>query len=499
MAKTPTRAAKTYRRHGDLPAYFQWRDGRPTWTPSQGLRDAGWRRHDLKDDKGGWLTKGAAIDRAALINDAVGLWREGLTVPVLWAAFAPAGSTAASPVIRRTEDKFSIGALQDGWMGVKAPARGGVAVSWVKPPSDEFKVLALSTQRDYANKLKRAIDVLAGYPDAPDPVPTDRHALAKVKDIEARRREWAAYQQAIADIRAEPIFSLAAEEDEAGELQDPLYELYKTLKLHAGVSQASGVVAVVSAWLTWCRKRRSRRIQNWAAEVERETPGGRVRPWSVEEFKTMVATADAMGLRSVADAMVLGLDLSWSQIDRLQLTWSRVIPYASGVRVLTKSQLTEGGLRRRDKKLGRAKTGRVGGTPLTSLGLARLAGIRERQEKMDAHPTHVLWCEKTGGPWKDSTYRKAFDRVRTEAAKACPSLVDQGEHLGVWEADLRDTAFTWMKAAGLSDDGIASRTLQGRGNIAALGDAHYGEIGPEISDPAAARYDDYLQKIGVAS
>jgi hypothetical protein len=483
VAKTPTRAAKTYRRHGDLPAYFQWRDGRPTWNPSQGLRDAGWRRHDLRDDADDWLTKGAAIDRAALINDAVGLWREGQSVPAVWAAFAPAGATADRPTIRRAEDRFSIGALADEWAGVTAPFKGGALTTLTKKPSDDFAELQPSTQRDYRRKLKRLIDVLAGYPDAPRPVPVERHALAKIADLDARRAEWAAYQQAIADTRADPIFSLAAEEDAEGVI-DPLYEVYRLLKKHAGVAQAAGVLAVAGVWLSWCRARKSRRIHNWAKEVSRETPRGRIRPLSWPELSCLIRTADEMGWHSIADGTVLGLDLSWSQTDRLQLEWPRVKTDDNGrLRAWTRSQLTDGP---DVERVGRAKTGRVGGTPFLKIGRERIEQIAERHRKRDAHPTHVLWCETTAAPWKADHYRKVFALVRARAAVTMPSLAD------VTDQDLRDTAITLCRAAGLSIDATCSRTLQSRRRVLDLWDQAYGEIGPEIADAGADQLDAYL-------
>jgi integrase len=141
----------------------------------------------------------------------------------------------------------------------------------------------------------------------------------------------------------------------------------------------------------------------------------------------------------------------------------------------------------------RSKTGRVGGTPLTSMGRARMALIRARHEAMDAHPTHVLVSEATTKAYPDNGdhYRNQFAKVRAEAAKTVPSCAE------IRDQDLRDTAFTWMKNAGLSDDGIASRTLQSRKHIADLGDAHYGEIGREISDPAGRQFDRYLVRQGV--
>lgn len=92
-----------------------------------------------------------------------------------------------------------------------------------------------------------------------------------------------------------------------------------------------------------------------------------------------------------------------------------------------------------------------------------------------------------------SLYRRQFEKVREEAAKTVPTCMEIGDQ------DLRDTAFTWMKNAGIDDDGIASRTLQSCKHIGDLGDAHYGEIGPEIADSAGRAFDAYLIKQGVGA
>jgi integrase len=54
-----------------IPAYFRWRNGRPRWEPGPGLREAGHHGRDLKDEKGAWLARGAAMDAAAAINAAI--------------------------------------------------------------------------------------------------------------------------------------------------------------------------------------------------------------------------------------------------------------------------------------------------------------------------------------------------------------------------------------------------------------------------------------------
>lgn len=58
-------------RKSALPPYFVWRDGRPRWEPGPAMRRAGHKGRDLKAPDGGWMSKGAAIDAAERINDAI--------------------------------------------------------------------------------------------------------------------------------------------------------------------------------------------------------------------------------------------------------------------------------------------------------------------------------------------------------------------------------------------------------------------------------------------
>lgn len=462
-------APKRLRRHGDAPANWQFRAGRPRWIPSPSLRKAGWRPRDLKGapDANGvaaFLSEGLSRDAARDINAAVAAWRRGELVPGDYAAIAPEGAahTIGLPV---AVDRLAIGKLLDAYstsrefLGSPDPSgrmRGGLAVT---------------TQRGYLKSLKRMVDVLAGYAVLPDKA--DPAAMAD-------------YTLAVATIRASHVTILQPVETPAG-MVNLLYDAYWALHAAAGVHQAYAVLAAASAWLKWCQKHQSSSIRrSWASEVSRDTPPGRIRPWTVEEFRAMVAAADAIGLPSIGDSIVLGLDSSWSYADRAVLPWSRLV----ADRLRTANALNDPDAER----AGRQKTGRVGGALLTSMGRARVALIRARHSAMDAHPTHVLISEATKQPYdpEGSHYRRQFDKVRQHAAKTVPSCRD------IRDQDLRDTAFTWMKNAGLSDDGIASRTLQSRKHIGELGDAHYGEIGPEISDPAAALFDAYLIKQGVA-
>lgn len=468
------------RRHADAPANWQWRPrpdgtGRPRWIPSPTLRKAGWKARDLKDETGTFLSEGRSRDAARDINAAVATWRRGEIVPAGFSDICPAGAAEDGPApLPQAVDRLAIGRLLDAWVGTYDPKTkqwdgasrefGGT----IDKQGRQTGGLKPSTQASYRKSLKRFVDTLAGYVELP-----------ARDDAEAQ----AAYQRAVATVRAALVTILKPVETRKG-MSNVLYTAYWALFEKAGKHQAYAVLAAVSAWLAWCRRHQSTEVVNWASDIRRSTPPGRIRPLTLDEVKALVRTADAEGYPSIADAVVLGIDLSWSQIDRLSLTWSR----------LTNDRAFSG-------TDGRAKTGRVGGTPLTSLGRARVAAIRRRHADMDAHPTHVLWCEDTGRPWEGDHYRKVFARIRTKAAIDCPSLLvgpDTDPTRAATDQDLRDTAFTWMSNAGLSDDGIASRTLQGRQSIKDLGDKAYGEIGPQISEPQARLYDAYLQKIGAS-
>lgn len=439
MTKAPTKT-KRLRRHGDAPANWQYRDGRPRWIPSPALRKAGWRARDLKGADGVFLSEGLSRDAARDINAAVAAWRRGELVAEGFAAMAPAGAAHTATGLPAATDRLSIGRLLDAYLD-----------------SREFLALRSSTRTGYKSSLKRLIDVLAGHttpPDRHDPAAVASHALA------------------VATIRASRVDIFQPAETSDG-VDDVLYRAYWLLHDKVGKHQAYAVLAATSVWLSWCRRHQSRTIDNWAKEVRRDTPPGRIRPLTWPEIEALVRAADEEGLPSIGDAVVLGLDLSWSQADRLALTW----PRCRNGRALTGAE-------------GRQKTGRVGGTPMTRLGRARVAQILLRQRAMPARPTHVIWCEVTNAPWSADLYRKYFAKVRAIAARTCPSVIDARDQ------DLRDTAFTWMTNGGLDNSQIASRTLQSRAHIAQLGDKNYGEIGPEIADGAGRMFEAYLDRIG---
>lgn len=451
MAKAP----RKQRRHGHLPAGFTWRDGRPRWIAEPNLRKGGWKGADLKDPAGQWLALGQAIERAKIIADAAKAWRQGLALPDHPALVGVAPGVTRAELAAQVDARERIDVLETAWLA-----------------SREFTSNAAATQRDYKNKLLRLFDALAGFAQLP------------ARDDAAGAAKRATN---LATVRGLSVFALAPYENPGHDLVDPMYDAYWALHAAAGVNQASGVLAVASVWLNWIHDRRNRAVVNWAKAVSRETPPGRIRAATLQELQTLVTVGDARGYEDVVDAAILAFDLSWSQIDVLQLTEDRLIDY----RAFT-------GLD------GRQKTGRVGGTPMTFIGRQRIDLIRERRKGEKVRPLKAQdrkviklkrdkeYLRKDGAEADSNLLRKRFAALRELAMVDCPSLQT------LTFADLRDTAVTFGRNAGLNDDQLASRTLQSRKNIADLHDKHYGEIGAEIADQGLVLLEAHYRKMGIA-
>ena len=384
------------RRHGDLPAGFRWRDGRPRWEPSPTRRRQGFHGVDLKDAWGHWLAKGPAIERAATL----------------------AGRAADASAEPAAGDPRALGPLLDAYQA-----------------SIDFTRLGARTQADYKAKLNRFLAIVAGG---------------------AKKAEH--FRAMSIDLLLPPGFG------QPGVFL--LERAYDELRSEAGEAMAYGVMACVSAWLAWCVKKRRVWPTNPAALVRRAAPPGRIVIFTWPELVALAREADDLGLHSIADAVILAVDLSWSQQDLLALTWGQVSD--------------DGHVKHR-----RIKTGVAGNPPLLAIGRKRLAQIRERWKAERVRPTHVLVCELTGQPWRPDTFRHSFAEIRAAAR------ID-----GKQFRDLRDTAVTYCIDAGLTVEQTCSRTLHAPTRAQAVIEKHYGAIGQHVADAAALKLEDHFTRMG---
>lgn len=106
----------------NLPAYLKWREGRPRWEPGPGLRKAGWKGRDLREEGGGWLSLEGAIAAAADLNRQV-------------AAGAGRRPVQALPKVKTMRDLHA---------------------AWVASP--KFLAKRPATRRDYALKSRPILD-----------------------------------------------------------------------------------------------------------------------------------------------------------------------------------------------------------------------------------------------------------------------------------------------------------------------------------------------------
>jgi hypothetical protein len=411
------------RGHGILPAGFIWREGRPRWNPSPTRRRQGWRATDLKDGWNRWLAQGAAIERAQAIADQVAAWAAGEPVSPAFAGLAPRGALEGGATPADLKPR-SIGALLEAYFA-----------------SPRFTALAEKTRSDYRLKIDRTLGVIAAH---------ERVSLEKFKAIDV-------------DILVPPAF---------GEEADFGLELaYEALREDAGEHMAHGSLAATSAWLGWCVKRKRVLAANPATFVERTAPEGRIVVYDWPEIVALVEAADRLGFPSIADAIVMAIDLSWSQQDLLAITWDQVSE--------------DGHVKHR-----RIKTGVAGNPPLLALGQRRLEAIRCRWQGKTVRPIWLIVCELTCRRWAADTFRHHFALVRAEAAKKEPGVATKQFR------DTRDTAITYAYDAGLAVQEICSRSLHRGKRAQAVIEKHYGAIGQALTDGAAKKLDAHFAALG---
>ena len=459
------------------------RPDQPRWTASPRLRDLGFKPSlPLKRPNGDYMTRGEAWDAVEAINGMVADFKAGISIATnRWSFLAPA-QTALAPVASTR----SIGALIDLFVGVPADGVNGEpdpkdASQWTQRPADEFRDLERESRRQYRSRLKRLVEALAdqvnGHPGT--------HALPPSAKLEAIDR----YERAIAATRALDISELLTDDQ-------PLKTVYRDLRDQINpdtgkqqIRNANSVMANTQSWLSWVmdQKVNGRAIIpfNPALAVKRAENPGRKNVWPEYIRKLFDSQAVAMGWVSIMYMRRMASELSWNQQDIIALTYGQFVAGTS---------YDENGLPYDVVRVvgGRKKTQVETSTTLTDDGLALFHQVKadwhrkfgDNVEPSSLTPLFVVDAipdQRDGGavgkPW-NSAY---FQHKVIEIKAACNPPIK-----GYTFQDLRDSAFTEMKEAGMDNHQIQSRTQHASTeSVAQLDAKHYGVTTWEISDQAA--------------
>jgi hypothetical protein len=409
-----------------LPPNGEWRDGHPLWRPRPALRALGWRGHALRTADGEWMSQGQAVDRINEINAAVAAAKDGAPIPEWMVTFAPTSAAAAhssAAATRRSLQGRTIGELIDTYLADPMPHG--------KP----IKPKTVTHYRTYLAQFVATIAELRGVTPAA--------------------------------IRAQDISLLAVPEPGKGQI-NYAKEAYKRLHAAKGVNVSAATIVAAKAWFNWVLHTRNLLIANPCAGVKYAKPEGVIVVWEPHEVAALVDAAEWIGFTSVADAIILALDLTWSQADILALTWDQIDEHH---RIYTK----------------RVKTGVEGRPRAAAAGRARLDQIRERWTGPEhLRPLAVVVSEAGGDrlAWKPDYFRHAFSLVRDIAsADVGPGI------LAKTFMDLRDTGITEAYRKKLTVQEVAARSLHSPASAVAIHARHYHLIDQDDQDDATAKLD----------
>lgn len=406
--------------------HVKWRDGRPRFEPGRTLRLAGHKAKDLRHDDGAWLSKGEAVDWSIAFQRTLAKARKGKR-------------KAARPA---AEKFYTVGRLfEDFWRSRKfqLPTEPAEALR----QRHEGNVYAQKTVQDYRQK--------AGVIEDYDP-----------------------------SLWASPVDALTT---------PIMFGLYEELVAERGIATARGAIAVLSVALSWGFKRgrftfRMNQGVNPAKDLDMATPPPRVRFATRAEISALVAASDASGRPEIGDSIMTGLWTGQRQGDRLALqdkglfNGRRIFRQAKTGAIVAIRDVPELAARLNAaadrRRAARAEALLAAATPEDRARLEARFAYVILDEAWDTRPAvpRQRWQ-----PWRGQHYTHVFAEIRAVAAVSCPTLAD------FHEADLRDTAVTWMALAGATIPEIISVTGHSAESATTIL-KHYLARHPEMADEA---------------
>lgn len=287
----------------------------------------------------------------------------------------------------------------------------------------------------------------------------------------------------------------------AADLTAPVLDgLIDAIEQAHGLSQARAVRGVVSVAFGHARTKQGGNLvaHNPVADSQVTLPmtPKRLRPATVQEFVTLLAAFDALGLHDAGDLFCSGLWTGQRQADRRSLAESRIT--ADGI-VFEPHKKDEEGQRLL--------------IPMASMLARRLdaAQLRRRAARVTRlHNDQPVFLWEAGGiAWSEGRYGKIYRMVRHALASGGRPAIDatgkvdkewlalfRGRDVGAelraagiealpsladfTDQDLRDTCISWLPRAGANKwelAGFSGHAFAGRENV--LG--HYLSIDPEFA------------------
>lgn len=196
----------------DVPAYFQWRKGRPRWQPGPSLRLRGFKGQDLKDPAGAWLSRGAAMELADRLNEAT---RDAPASELPRPAYTHTVNELIAEI--RATRKFRLEldenqkgrkrrrikkATRDAYIqhfGIIASFCGDLPVAGLrqKPLEDWYELLIEARGLSMANAIMRTFHMLLNFAkDTLEWVERNRIAQIELEQTEGRLVIWAPHEMA---------------------------------------------------------------------------------------------------------------------------------------------------------------------------------------------------------------------------------------------------------------------------------------------------------------
>lgn len=249
-----------------------------------------------------------------------------------------------------------------------------------------------------------------------------------------------------------------------------------------GHSMANGIIAAVRVMLTYATDLEWITV-NPAFALKLPVVDPRVAFWSPAKVEAFVKVADSLRwqglpLHSVGDAVVIGLHSAQRQGDVL----------AMPPRIFDQKRIA----------LSQFKTSALVDAPMTPQLQARVTEIRERWKAQGIVALDALVIdERTGKPWVDHSFRKAFRIIRNEAALRHPDLCEAerfqpGIDMLRYQ-DLRDTAVTRLATAECTLPEIAAISGHSPEHITSV-IKHYLALNNSLADTAIEKLTAWMER-----